>query len=122
MNWIWVIELAVAVVIFRAGMSFRDQQLKDAAIERRDSDNILGVLGPIAAGLLTGEISGTDAEKEAIAADRLAPGAREKWLKMSAQERDELGHNMLSLYKDPVFMAKQNSLLTALSESETSAT
>jgi hypothetical protein len=103
---------------YKVGRNSVREEARERARKQNEEEIALGTLGPIAAMMVTGRITPERADREVRQSAIITPAVMPLWDSMSQEEREELGRNMLQLYDDPTFVAKQTALVNELKSAD----
>lgn len=113
MDYGLLIAAGGVVVGFIAGRQYeRDELARRRSAQRRD-EQVMGLLGPYAAAVLTGATTVERAQGELDSyswADSISSDAASRWRTMTEDERRDVGGRMLKAYEDPAFNARMDAL------------
>ena len=110
----WIVVALVVWVIFKAGMRFQRTKLERREADSEEEYEDLGLLGPIAAELVSGTRTTIQAEADVSELSFISNTAVGRWKGMSLEEKHELGRNMIKLSNDPSFAASQEKKMDEL--------
>lgn len=110
----WLGAGLAAVILFRAGMSFEREQVKERQAKQRQYEHDLAELAYFASQFAVGELTVEEADAKVNASVFCGQSARRLWAGFSLEQKRELGVNAIKLHSDPEYLARQQKLVDGM--------